>query len=100
MNRNASAQPFWPDLEAAAPTLAYEAAVMGPGNVLPAALLAAVAQPTLVLNGGNSPAWMTSAGQAVAGAMPRAAHRILAGQAHNVAPGAIVPELMKFFAVV
>jgi hypothetical protein len=58
MNRNASAQPFWPDLEAAAPTLAYEAAVMGPGNVLPAALLAAVAQPTLVLNGGNSPAWL------------------------------------------
>jgi hypothetical protein len=54
MNRNASAQPFWPDLEAAAPTLAYEAAVMGPGNVLPAA----VAQPTLVLNGGNSPAWL------------------------------------------
>ena len=100
MNRNASAQPFWPDLEAAAPTLAYEAAVMGPGNVLPAVLPAAVAQPTLVLNGGNSPAWMTSAGQAVAGAMPRAAHRILAGQAHNVAPGAIVPELMKFFAVV
>ena len=94
------AQPFWPDLEAAAPTLAYEAAVMGPGNVLPAVLPAAVAQPTLVLNGGNSPAWMTSAGQAVAGAMPRAAHRILAGQAHNVAPGAIVPELMKFFAVV
>jgi hypothetical protein len=43
---------------------------------------------------------MTSAGQAVAGAMPRAAHRILAGQAHNVAPGAIVPELMRFFAVV
>jgi hypothetical protein len=34
---------------AAAPTLAYEAAVMGPGNVLPDALLA-VAQPTLVLS--------------------------------------------------
>jgi pimeloyl-ACP methyl ester carboxylesterase len=94
------AQPFWAGLEAAAPTLAHEAAVMGPGNVLPAALLAAVAQPTLVLNGGNSPGWMTSAGQAVAAAVPGAAHRILAGQAHNVASGAIVPELMEFFAVV
>jgi pimeloyl-ACP methyl ester carboxylesterase len=93
------AQPFWPDLEAAAPTLAYEAAVMGPGNVLPAALLAAITQPTLVLNGGNSPAWMTSAGRAVAEAVPWAVHRILAGQAHNVAPGVIVPELMEFFAV-
>jgi pimeloyl-ACP methyl ester carboxylesterase len=93
-------QPFWPDLEAAAQTLAYEADVMGPDNVLPAELLATVTQPTLVLNGGNSPAWMTSAGKAVTQAVPGGVQRILEDQAHNVAPQAIVPELLEFFTVV
>jgi pimeloyl-ACP methyl ester carboxylesterase len=90
------AQPFWPAMEAAAQTLAYEALVMGPDNALPAALLARVTQPTLVLNGGDSPAWMGRAGKAVADAIPGAVHRILEAQAHNVAPGAIVPELLEF----
>jgi len=91
------AQPFWPAMEAAAQTLAYEAYVMGPDNALPAVLLARVTQPTLVLNGGDSPAWMARAGQAVADAIPGAVHRVLEAQAHNVAPQAIVPELLEFF---
>ncbi len=90
-------QPFWPAMEAAAQTLAYEALVMGPDNALPAGLLARITQPTLVLTGGASPAWMDSAGRAVAGGIPGAVHRVLAGQAHNVAPAAIVPELLEFF---
>ncbi len=91
------AQPFWPAMEAAAQTLAYEALVMGPDNALPADLLASITQPTLVLSGGDSPAWMGHAGQAVAEAVPGAVHRILEAQAHNVAPQAIVPELLEFF---
>ena len=90
-------QPSWPDAEAVAHTLAYEAAVMGPGNALPAARLAAITQPTLVLTGGNSPAWMTNAGKAVAGTIPGAVHRVLEGQTHNVSPGALAPELLEFF---
>jgi pimeloyl-ACP methyl ester carboxylesterase len=90
-------EPSWAQAEAVAHTLAYEAEVMGPGNALPAPLLAALTQPTLVLNGGNSPAWMTNAGQAVAGAIPGAAHRVLAGQAHNVSAEALSPELLEFF---
>jgi pimeloyl-ACP methyl ester carboxylesterase len=93
------AQPFWPQLEASAQTLAYEADVMGPGNELPAGLLATVTAPTLVLNGGDSPGWLTSAGTAVSRAVSRGAHAILAGQAHNVDPSAIVPALREFFAV-
>jgi alpha-beta hydrolase superfamily lysophospholipase len=89
-------QPFWPAMEAAAQTLAYEAFVMGPGNELPAALLARIAQPSLVLNGGASPAWMGRAGTAVAGAVPGAVHRVLEGQPHYVAPEAIVPEVLEF----
>ena len=90
-------QPFWPAMEAAAQTLAYEALVMGPDNVLPTDLLGCVTQPTLVLSGGASPSWMGAAGKAVAGAIPGAVHRILAGQAHNVAAQAIVPEILEFF---
>jgi pimeloyl-ACP methyl ester carboxylesterase len=89
-------QPSWAAMEAAARSLAYEAHVMGPGNALPARLLAGIIQPALVLNGGASPAWMRRAGQAVADVMPGAVHRILEGQAHSVAPGAIVSELLEF----
>jgi pimeloyl-ACP methyl ester carboxylesterase len=86
----------WPAMEAAAQSLAYEARVMGPRNALPAELLAAITQPALVLNGGASPVWMRRAGRAVADAIPGAVYRVLEGQAHAVAPAAIVPELLEF----
>jgi pimeloyl-ACP methyl ester carboxylesterase len=86
----------WPAMEAAARSLVYEARVMGPGNALPAELLAGITQPALVLNGGASPAWMRRAGQAVADAIPGAVYRVLEGQSHSVAPTAIVPELLEF----
>jgi pimeloyl-ACP methyl ester carboxylesterase len=89
-------QPFWPAMEAAARSLAYEAHVMGPGNALPVSLLAGISQPALVLNGGASPMWMRRAGQAVADAMPGAVHRVLEEQPHAAAPQAIVPELLNF----
>ncbi|MEU4699252.1 alpha/beta fold hydrolase [Nonomuraea dietziae] len=91
------AEPSWPELEAVAHTLAYEAAVMGPGNALPAGLLGAINRPTLVLNGERSPAWMTSAGRAVAKSVPGALHRVLEGQTHNVSAQALAPELLEFF---
>jgi alpha-beta hydrolase superfamily lysophospholipase len=91
-------QPSWPSIEAVAHTLSYEAAVMGPGNALPAEVLAAITQPVLVLTGGNSPEWITKAGEAVAGTIPGAVHRVLGGQAHSVSPTALVPELLQFFA--
>ena len=89
-------QPFWPAMERSAQSLAYEAFVMGPDNALPASRPPGITQPTLVLNGGASPAWMRRAGEAVAGAIPGAVHRVLEGQVHYVAPGAIVPELLEF----
>jgi pimeloyl-ACP methyl ester carboxylesterase len=89
-------QPSWPAMEAAARSLAYEAYVMGPGNALPGDLLAGITQPVLVLSGGASPAWMGRAGQAVADAIPGAVHWVLEGQAHSVAPEAIVSGLLEF----
>ncbi|MGW0482518.1 alpha/beta fold hydrolase [Nonomuraea sp. NPDC003214] len=91
------AGPHWAELEALAHTLAYEAAVMGPGNALPAARIAGLDRPALVLNGELSPSWMGAAGRAVAACVPGAAHRVLEGQTHNVAAGALLPELLEFF---
>jgi pimeloyl-ACP methyl ester carboxylesterase len=91
------AQPAWPRAEPIARTLAYEAAVMGPGNALPVATLAAITQPTLVLGGEHSPGWMANAALAVAAAVPGALHRVLEGQSHGVAAEALVPELLEFF---
>lgn len=91
------ADPFWSDAEAIAHTLVYEAAVLGPKNALPTGVLSAIAQPTLVLTGGDSPPWMANTGKAVAAAIPEAAHRILDGQTHNVAAEALTPELLEFF---
>ncbi|MFB4274752.1 alpha/beta fold hydrolase [Nonomuraea sp. MTCD27] len=91
------AQPTWEQAEAVAHTLVYEAAVLRAGEELPAARLAAIGQPTLVLNGADSPAWMAKAGVAVAAAVPGAVLRVLEDQAHNVAPEALAPELLEFF---
>ena len=91
------AGPGWEQAEAIAHTLAYEADVMGHGNALPAAILAGLTQPVLVLTGEFSPAWLTSAGRAVTAVIPGAAHRVLAGQTHGVSPDAIAPELLEFF---
>ena len=67
------------------------------GNALPAEQLSAITQPILVLTDGNSPAWMTNAGKAVAGTIPHAVHRVIDGQTHNVSPTALVPKLLEFF---
>ncbi|GGO62719.1 alpha/beta fold hydrolase [Nonomuraea cavernae] len=88
----------WPHLEAIARTLAYEAEIMSPANRLPTAIAASLTQPALVLNGGDSPAWMRKAGTAVARTIPTACHRLLPGQSHDVAPQALAPELLEFFA--
>ncbi|PZG25291.1 alpha/beta hydrolase [Spongiactinospora gelatinilytica] len=89
-------QPFWEEAEAIARTLAYEAAVVGPGGV-PSERLASLGRPALVLTGQDSPAWMVAAGKAVAAMIPGASCRVLDGQAHNVSPVALAPELLEFF---
>ncbi len=69
---------------------------MGDGSV-PADRLASLTVPTLVIDGGASPAFMQSAAQAVALALPNARRRTLEGQTHEVAPEALAPVLVEFF---
>ena len=92
--------PFWPGLEAVAHTLAYDGAIMGDtmaGQPLSKEKWAAITIPTLVMDGGNSPAWMHNAAQALAGILPHARRRRFAGQDHSIADDLLVPALVEFF---
>lgn len=88
--------PMWPELEAVAPTLAYDDAVMGDGTV-PAARLASVSPPVLVVDGGASPPAIRDAARAVAGSVRHGRHRTLTGQVHDVSPQVLAPVLREFF---
>lgn len=100
MVRQARQAPMWPALEALAPTLAYDSAVMDDagGGALPADLIGRVAVPALVVAGGESPAWMRDTARRVAGLLPAGAHRVLDGQTHDVAADALAPVLAEFLA--
>jgi pimeloyl-ACP methyl ester carboxylesterase len=88
--------PFWPDTEAAAHTLVYDAMIMGCGSALPATQLSAVTVPTLVIDGGASPQWMRNAAQAVVARLPKATRCTLPDQMHNVAQNVLAPVVAEF----
>jgi pimeloyl-ACP methyl ester carboxylesterase len=92
--------PRWAELEAMAPTLAYDSEIMGDsaGGTLPAELTGRVSTETLVLVGGASPGWTIDIGRQVADALPNGQHRVLEGQEHVVPPEVLVPVLAEFFA--
>jgi pimeloyl-ACP methyl ester carboxylesterase len=90
-------QPFWPAMEAVAHTLAYEAAIVGPGPV-PVERFAAIRIPALVLVGSKSPARMQTAAATVADAVPGARLHTLAGQAHGqLDPQDLAHPISEFF---
>lgn len=82
-------QPFWAGMEAVAHTLAYEAAVVGPGAV-PVERFTAITVPVLVLVGSASPDRMVTAAAAVAAGVPAARLEQLPDQAH----GQLDPEIL------
>ncbi len=90
--------PMWPALAALAPTLAYDSAVMrdAEGASIPMDRLSEITVPTLVLDGGASPAWMRETARAVARAVPQGEHHTLEGQTHDVAADALAPVLDDF----
>ncbi len=89
--------PVWPMFEAVAPTLAYDAAVMGEDYSVPTSRAARVAVPTLLMNGGAGFEFMRDTALALAKAIPNAQYRVLEGQTHDVAAEAIAPVLVEFF---
>jgi pimeloyl-ACP methyl ester carboxylesterase len=87
--------PFWAAQEAFAPTLVYDATLMGDFS-LPKERIAKATVETLVIDGGTVP-WMSQAAQAVADTLPHAHRRTIAGQPHNVADEAMAPVLIEYF---
>lgn len=88
--------PMWPMFEAVAPTLAYDAGVMGDSSI-PTQTAARVATPALVMAGGASPEFMQQAAREVAEAMPHARYDTLDGQTHAVDVAVLAPVLISFF---
>jgi pimeloyl-ACP methyl ester carboxylesterase len=68
------------------------------GDALPADRWPSVTVPVLVLDGGDSPPWMHNAAEALAGVLPDARRRTLAGQTHQVEPEVLAPVLEEFLA--
>jgi pimeloyl-ACP methyl ester carboxylesterase len=90
--------PFWPAMEAVAPTLAYDhAAILGEPWSVPAGLAARVPVPTLVMAGDASLPFMPGAARALSQAIPQGQLRMLEGQTHEVNPGVLAPVLVEFF---
>ena len=57
---------------------------------------ASIAMPTLVVDGGKSPASLRRAADALAALMPNAERRTLAGQSHNLSMKLLAPVLGEF----
>ena len=92
--------PIWPKLKAVADTLPHDGAIVAGdqlGKPLDPARWASVNVPTLVTDGGKSPAWMRHGNKALADALPNASYRTLAGQNHMLKAAAHVPVLKAFF---
>ena len=89
--------PMWSMLEAVAPTLAYDAAVLGEDRAVPTARAADLGVPALVMNGGEGYPFMRDTAIALAKSMPAGRHRELEGQRHDVAVEALAPVLVEFF---
>ncbi len=92
--------PAWAKLKAVAHTLPYDITIVQDNQVgkpLPATRWGSVTAPTLVMDGGKSPAWIRHAMQALAAILPNAKLRTLEGQTHMVSPKPLAPVLTEFF---
>jgi pimeloyl-ACP methyl ester carboxylesterase len=85
----------WPMIEALAPTLPYDAIILG-NQSLPKDRLARITIPALVISGGASPEAQCDAGRALAEALPDGRHQTLDGHNHKLVAQAVAPLLTEF----
>jgi pimeloyl-ACP methyl ester carboxylesterase len=92
--------PAWRSIAALAPTLAHDSAVLDNqnGGGVPAAAIAKIAAPMLVVAGELSGPGLRKSAEAVAAAARHGTFRVLAGQSHDVQVDALAPVLIEFFA--
>jgi pimeloyl-ACP methyl ester carboxylesterase len=91
--------PFWPAMEAIAPTLAYDhAGAMGGDGSVPTGLAARVGRPALIMYGDASFPFMAGTARTLSQAMPGSQLRVLPGETHDVNPAVLAPVLTEFLA--
>jgi pimeloyl-ACP methyl ester carboxylesterase len=91
--------PFWPTLEALAPTIAYDGRIMGStmsGSSLPGDRWAAVTVPVLFMHGNDTMPFLISAAQAAATHLPTATLQAVPGEQHSAAADVLAPEIRQF----
>jgi pimeloyl-ACP methyl ester carboxylesterase len=92
--------PAWKKLKGVAHTLPNDLALLAglrQGRPLPADRWTAATMPTLVADGGRSPAHMRNSAAAVAAVLPNARYETVPGQTHLVRAKALAPVLRDFF---
>ncbi len=90
--------PYWPAMEAVAPTLAYDhAAIMGKSLSVPTEVAARVSVPALVMAGDASLPFMPDAARVLSQAIPQGELKTLENQTHQVNPEVLAPVLAEFF---
>jgi pimeloyl-ACP methyl ester carboxylesterase len=92
--------PAWSKLTGIAHTLPYDISLVKDlqvGQPLPPTRWRSATMPTLVADGGKSPAWMRNAMRQLADVLPRASYRTLDRQTHMVSPKVLAPALVEFF---
>jgi hypothetical protein len=91
--------PIWSKLKAIAHTLPYDGAIVRDnqrGKPLSASRWASIMLPALVMDGGNSPAWMRHGNQSLPSVLPNAQYCTLEGQTHILKPKVHAPLLVAF----
>lgn len=93
--------PVWSKLKGVAHTLPNDLALVDglrQGNPLPPTRWTTATMPTLVADGGKSPAHMRNTAKALSEVLPNATYQTLPGQTHLVKATALAPVLREFFA--
>lgn len=90
--------PAWSDMEAVAPTLAYDSAAMGDrqGGLVPTEMLPQVGVPTLVLVGGADHGFMIDVAHSLVAGLPHAQLEHLVGARHDAGPELVAPPVVRF----
>lgn len=93
-------QPFWPALEAIAPTLEYDAIAMGADRRVPRDRFRSIQVPSLVMDGAasaNTMPFMAATANTLGRVLPNARRKTLPGQTHDVDATVLAPALAHFF---
>lgn len=96
-----SEQPFWPAFEQIGHTVAYDGRIMGEtmrGRPDTLDVFARIDVPVLVMSGGASDAWITTAAEQLAARLPQSTLQVLPGQTHQVEPAALADAVAPYVA--